>query len=218
MTLIPRLPRRTHPSLLLGCLLPLLCSCANTSLKETWKAPDHTGGPAGKTAVLAVVDHGLLRQGVENRFVNQLGKGGQSAVTTFDLLTLTAAKEDKQAAVAKLQGAGAEAVLLVRVFDSATAYRQFRSGNERYAAVTTGFDTWGWYDYYTVAYMDLSTTYGSTKKKIVLDIGLFDLKTEKRLWSGMTQTVLEETTDGLAELDAVVSKVVGSMRADGMVR
>jgi hypothetical protein len=139
-------------------------------------------------------------------------------LTTFDLLTLPAVKEDQQPAADKLQGAGAESLLLVRVVDSETAYRQFRSGNKRYAEVITGFDGWGWYDYYTVAYMDLSTTYGSTRKKVVLDISLFDLQARKRLWTGISETVLKETTDGLAELDEVVAKTVSRLRADGVVR
>jgi hypothetical protein len=219
---IMKLPKQRFldkPLTLLMCgILSLLCSCASTSLKQTWKTPGYEGGPVGPIAVLAVVDRGRVRQGVENRFVNQFRKAEQPALTTFNLLTLSAAKEDKQAAAAKLQHAGASAVMLVSLVDVSSAHREMRAGPERYAGVTTGFDTLGWYDYYSLALVDMSTTYGSTKKRVVLDISLFDLKTGQHLWSAMTESALSETTDGVVELDTVVAKVVERLRADGMVR
>lgn len=200
------------------CALALLCSCAGTKIKQTWKSPGYDGGAVGEVAVLGVVDRGLLRQGIENRFVRQLGEGQQPALTTFDLFTLPEAKENKDAAAERLRAAGAEAVLIVRLADSALDYREMRVGPERYAGVTTGFESWGWYDYYTMAFVDLSTTYTSTKEKVYVDVSLFDLKTEKRLWSAITKSVLDYDTDGLAELDALVGIVVTRMRADGLVR
>ncbi len=210
--------QRPTLKLLTLCLLPLLCSCAGTKIKQTWKSPVYEGGAVGKVAVVGVVDRGLLRQGVENRFVRQLSEKAQPAVTTFDLFTLPEVKENKDAAADQLRAAGAEAVLIVRLANSALNYREMRVGPERYAGVATGFESWGWYDYYTVAFVDLSTTYSSTQEKVYVDASLFDLRTEKHLWSAMTKTVLDYDTDGLAELDSLVAMVVKRMRADGMVR
>jgi len=205
-------------ALLVVLLVPLLCSCASTTIKQTWKASDYSGGPVGKTAVLAVVERGLLRQGVENRFVKQLRQGGQPAQTTFDVFTLSEAEQDTAAAAATLREQGVESVLIITVADNMRDYNQLRAGGEKYAGVTTGVGSWGWRDYYSVAFVDMSTTYSSLRQRVVLDASLFDLRTEKRLWSAMSKTVLRENTDTLTELDNVVALIVDRLRADGMVR
>src|SRR5262245_5040275 len=87
-----------------GCLLAgLLCSCAATSVKKTWKSPDFHSGPITKIAALAVDERTLLRQGFENRFVAQLRKGGATAITTFDLLSLPEISRDKPAATERFR-------------------------------------------------------------------------------------------------------------------
>jgi hypothetical protein len=37
-------------------------------------------------------------------------------------------------------------VLILRLVDKTSAYREIQPGPERYAPVVTGFDTIGWYD------------------------------------------------------------------------
>jgi hypothetical protein len=112
---------------------------------------------------------------------------------------------------------GAEAVLIVRLVDKISAYREYQPGRERYAPVVTGYDTLGWYDYYSVAFMGLSATYGNSSDKVFLETSLHDLKTEKRLWSALTQTVVTERMDRVAELDPLIEKIVAAMRKDGVV-
>ena len=130
---------------------------------------------------------GLVRQGFENRFVAQLTKAGASAVVTYDLLSLAEIKQDKRAAAERFRASGAEAVLILRLVDTSSSYRESRAGNERYVPVLTGVDSVGWYDYYSVGFMDMSSTYGSLKQTVYLETSLYDLKTEKRLWSGLTR-------------------------------
>jgi hypothetical protein len=199
-------------------LAVLLCACAATSLKQTWKSPDYQGGPVRKAAVVAVEERGLVRQGVENRFARRLEAQGQPAMVTFDILSLQQIKDDKQAAAARAREAGADSVLIVRLVDVATYASQVRALNERYTPTITGVDTFGWYDYYSVAFMDMGTTYGTLKQKVYLDISLFDLNTGKRLWSGLTETVVKEKTDRVLLVDALVGKVVSAMVKDGVVR
>jgi len=100
-------------------LAAILCSCAATSVKETWKSPD-CQQPVGKIAVVTIEDRGLLRQGFENRFVAQLAKAGAPAVVTFDQLSLAEIKQDKQAAAARFRARGADAVLILRLADTSS--------------------------------------------------------------------------------------------------
>jgi hypothetical protein len=194
----------------------LFCSCAATSVKSTWKSPDQ-GAPIHNLAALAIEERGLLRQGFENRLANQISKGGASVTTTFSVLSLDEINRDKQAAAERLRSLGAQALVIIRLVDSATYYREFRSGPERYAETITGFQPGMWYDYYSVAYMDMSPTYGSEKRQFYLETIVFDLKTAKRLWSCLTETTFTDNMDRLAEMDTIVGKAVSSMRKDGVV-
>src|SRR3954465_2400768 len=68
---------------LTACTLSaLLCSCAGTSVKKTWKSPDYHAQSGIKLAVLTVADRGMLRKGFENRLVAELGRQGASAIVT----------------------------------------------------------------------------------------------------------------------------------------
>jgi hypothetical protein len=205
------------PPMALCALATLLCSCAATSVKKTWKSPD-CQQPVGKIAVLTIEERGLLRQGFENRFVSQLSKAGASALVTYDLLSLQQIKEDKRVAAERFRASGAEAILILRLVDVGSSYRESRAGDERYASVVTGINTLGWYDYYSVGFIDMSTTYGTLKQTVYLETSLYDLKTEKRLWSGVTQTVVKENMDRVAEMDPLVEKIVAAMRTDGVIR
>jgi hypothetical protein len=168
--------------------------------------------------VLTVDERTLLRQGFENRLVTQLGKAGVTATTTFNVMSLPEINADKPAAAKRLRATGAEAVVMLRLVDASTYYREYRSGPEHYAETITGVETGVWQDYYSIAYMDMSPTYGSLKQTIYLETSVFDLNTEKRIWSGLTETVVTDTMDRVAEMDPIVEKVVAAMRKDGIVR
>lgn len=202
--------------LALSTLAVWLCGCAATKVQQTWKSPD-CPQPVGKIAVLAIEERGLVRQGFENRCVRQLAKTGAPAVVTFDLLSLPDIKEDKRAAAERFRATGAQAVLILRLAGKGSSFHESRAGNENYAATVTGIENMGWYDYYTVAFMDMSPTYGSLKQAVFIEAGVYDLNTEKRLWSGQTQTVLKENMDRVSEMDPVVAKIVAAMRKDGVV-
>jgi len=203
--------------LFLCALAALLCSCAATSVKKTWKAPE-CQQPVGKIAVLTIEERDPVRQGFENRFVTQLSKSGNAALVTHNLLSLPAIKEDKRAAADRLRENGADALLIFRLVTIGDSYREIQPGGERYASTITGIETMGWYDYYSVGFMNMSPTYGSLKQDVYLETALYDLKTEKRLWSGLSKTVIKEFTDRVAEMDPLVAKIVSAMRKDGVIR
>ena len=202
---------------LIGAAVVLLCSCASTSVHQTWKAPDYQGAPLTKLAVLAVDDGAGLRRGFENRFANQIRKTGATAATTFNVISLSEINQDKTAAAARIRETGAEALLMLRLVDATASYREVRPGAERYAETITGLGTDYWYNYYSVAYADMGTTYGSLKQRVFLETIVFDLKTAKRLWAGTTETVLTESMDRAEEADKIVSKVVAAMQKDRML-
>jgi hypothetical protein len=196
----------------------LLCSCASTSIKSTWKSPEFQGGPVQKVAVLAVAERELVRTALENRFANQLEKDSQPAVTTLQLLSLPQIKENKEAAAARLREAGADSILITRlVGKSAYVSPARQTYNQAYTTIT-GSPSDGWYSYYTVVYADAGVPRSGDRDYYVLDTSLFDLATGKRLWSCITETEVKESADRLELADDLVARVVEQMRKDGLVR
>jgi len=115
---------------------------------------------------------------------------------------------------------GAEAVLILRLIAKTSAYHEYQSSDQRYVGTITGLDTMGWYDYYSysMGMMNMSPSYGTTTEKLYLETSLYDLKTEKRVWSAMTKTVVSETMDRVGEMTPLVEKIIAAMRADGIIR
>jgi hypothetical protein len=202
----------------LAALTVGLCGCGSTSLKQTWKSPTYTGGPVQKIAVLVVDERELYRQSIENHFAGLFNQKGQSALATQDLLSLPAIKADKQAAAARLREAGADSVLIVRLVDRATHANEVRATPARFTPTISGFESGDWYDYYSIAFMDMGTTWGNMKMEIYLDSGLYDLKSGQRLWSALTRTALKENMDRVAAITPLAATVFAAMRKDGMVR
>jgi hypothetical protein len=194
-----------------------LASCAATKLKHSAKAPDYQGGPVGAVAVVAVDERLMLRQVLEGQFATQLRAAGESALTTADLLSLAETKANKEAAAARFREAGAKSILIVRLVDQDTQARVVQETGSLYVPVTTGFET-GWYNYFTVAFVDMGTTRGSVKQTFYLDSSLFDLTTGKRIWSGLTATTVSGDTDRLSEVQPLVAAVVGGLRKDGVIQ
>ena len=210
--------RRLWNSLWMVMAAWLLSSCASSSIKNSSKAPDYTGGPVQKAAILVVEERNMIRQGLENRFRNQMEKQNQGAFVTHELLSLPEIKSDKEVAGTRLREAGADSILIVRLVDSATYNREVRADSRGFAPVTTGFDNYLWYDYYTVAFMDMGTVWGSLEQRVYLDSSLYELAGGKRVWSCLTETVLKENMDRLDEADLLVGKVLAALRKDGMIR
>ena len=152
----------------LAALILGLCGCVGTSLEANLKSPSYCGGAVQKVAVVAVDERVLVRQGFENRFARQMTENGQSALVTYDLLSLPEIKADKQAATARLNQAGADAVLVIRLANQATQARQTQANRNIFVPVIDGYGYNDWYDYYSVSFVNMGTIWGDSKTEVTL--------------------------------------------------
>jgi hypothetical protein len=189
-------------------------------VKSTWKSPDYHGELPKQVAVVADEDRMMVRVALENRFVNQLTAASQPAFATASSYPdLAAARKNKEATIAQLRTAGAEAILITRLVSrdayAAKAQQQF-TGQYVALTVTPGSEEWdasvGSYATYSGVPRSDDRTY------LLLDTSLYDLNTGKRIWGCLTETTIKETDDRLEIADGFVAKVVGVMRQDGMIR
>jgi hypothetical protein len=203
-------------------LVALLCSCAATTVKRTWKSPN-SQLPVGKMAVLAVAEQSsLLREGFENRLVREVKLAGGDAVVTYDKLSLTEIKQDRHAAEARFQAEKTGTLLLMRLVSAEEAIPSMTTGAAQAYSDSGGtfvlYDPMGWYDFYTSIADSFSPIYGEVKANLFIETSLFDLKTEKRLWKCVTRTVVKEDGDRVALMEPLARTVVKAMRKDGVIR
>jgi len=195
-----------------------LAGCASTSLDQNLKSPSYHGGAVQKVAVVAVDERPLVREGFENRFARQMVEHGQGAMVTYDLMSLPEIKADKQAATARVQQAGADSVLVIRLTNQATRTTETQATAQIFVPVITGYGYDTWFDYYDVAFMNMGTSWTDSKTQVYLEMILYELKTGQRVWAGGTVTVLKDGMDRVAQVDPIVAKVLGAMRKDGLIR
>lgn len=205
-------------TLITTTLAALLCSCASTSLQQTWKAPDYQGAPQGKIGIIGVDERLVVRQTVEGHFAAQFNAVGQPATRTWELMSLGEIKADHQAAAARLKAEGVDAVLIVRLVDVATRTREVRESPGAFVPTITGFDTYPWYNYYSVAFVDMGIVRGSVSQEVYLESTLFSLTLGKRLFSGLTRTVLKDDVDRVEELKKLAGTVVKAMKKESVGR
>jgi hypothetical protein len=194
-----------------------LCGCVGTSLDANLKSPAYHGGAVQKVAVVAVTDQVLVREGFENRFARQMDEHGQSAMVTYDLLSLPEIKADKPAATARFRQAGADSVLVIRLANQATQTRETQATGNIFVPVVTGFGYDDWYDYYSVSFVNMGTSWSDSKTQVYLEMMLYDLKSSQRIWAGGTVTVLKDGMDRVAQMGPIVSKVLAALRKDGLI-
>ncbi len=194
-----------------------LYRCVGTSLDGNLKSPAYHGGAVQKVAVVAVTDQVLVRQGFENRFARQMTEHGQSALVTYNVLSLPEINADNQAATERFRQAGADSVLVIRMANQATRTTELQATAQIFAPVLTGYDYNDWYGYYSVSFMNMGTSWSESKTQIYLEMILYDLKTSQRIWAGGTVTVLKDGMDRVAQVDPIVSKVLAALRKDALI-
>ena len=99
---------------------------------------------------------------------------------------------DKELVKAKIQSSGADTVLISRLVDTKTI-ESYSPGHDTIPVVPDYY--YGWWGYYNVVFAD----YGYTGDVTVayIETNLYDVKTEKLIWSGHSKT---ERTYGEQEL------------------
>ena len=198
----------------------LSSSCASTSVKSTWKSPDYHGELPKKIAVVADEDRMMVRVALENRFINQLAADGQLSFSTAAAFAdLAAARKNKEATLAQLRAAGADAILITRLVskDAYLAKAQQRFTGQ-YVAMTVTPDSDGW-DASIGSYSAYSGGPRSDDRSyLLLDTSLYNLNTGKRIWACLTETTVKETDDRLEIADEFVAKVIKVMHQDGVIQ
>jgi len=156
-----------------------LGACASTKPMETWVDERYRGKPVSNILVIGVTDENTIRRTFENRFVARLKAAGVNAVSSADAVsTSDVLKLDKDAILRAVAKYSNDSVLITRLMgvEEKKAYHppQYYGG------------FYGYYGhYYTLMH---SPGYYTSHTFYRLETVLYDVRTEKPIWSVLSRT------------------------------
>jgi hypothetical protein len=192
--------------LLLSAAL-LLASCATTTVSDVWKDNAYQG-KAKKIVVIMVAKSPHMRDLFENRFVAELEDRGNSAIQSYKIVT-TEQLPDRELVKSKINSSGADAVLIARLVDTKTI-EAYRPGQ----IYTVPSFYYGWGSYYGVVFADYG--YTGDVQVAYIETNLYDVKTEKLIWTAHTKT---ERTEGEQQLiNTFINVIVKKLSSAGIIK
>jgi hypothetical protein len=187
-----------------------LAGCASTGMVHTWRDPEYAGGPMKKVLILGVAGSDTNRRVFEDRFRGELSKLGVEGISSYSVLPGN--QLDEEAIKSKVRELGVDGLVVSRVIDKKTV-------ETIYPPTTTymgGSPYWpsyygGYYGYYSAAYSVYTDPgYVMTTDYVYVETNLYDARTGKLAWTGISETAMEPgRSDEL--IDGVVRVLIGEI-------
>jgi hypothetical protein len=178
-----RLRNTLFRSIMTG-LLALLSACASTTMQSVERAPDFDSPRIRKALVVSLASTPEIRNLVEDEFVRQWKERGVNAVASYAVLPPNVTL-DKAGVAPFAKAHGFDAVLVNRLvkreaIDRSVHVHQIgESAIEEPPRMTNYFEA-------VVA----SPEYPIPYEVAVLTTNVYDVATEKKIWSGISQTLV----------------------------
>ncbi len=185
-----------------------IIACAGTELTQTWVDEAHRGKPVSDILVIGLTykDNEEVRRSFENSFVRQLRAAGVEAVSSMDAISIPAGmKLDKEEVLKVVNKFNNDALIITHLVgkDEKEAYR------------FSGGGSGGYYGYYGWAYNYSRPGYSQTIKSVRLATKLYDVKTEKLIWSGESKTLKPDSTK--EAINDVISVVIKDLQKNKLL-
>ena len=187
----------------------LLFSCSGTGTQITQKQVEdaYKGKPVSDILVIAITGNEHNRRVFEKKFVSQLKLVGIDAVSSEEAMPMPAdlelKKEDILKAVDQYEN---DAVIITHLI-----------GKEEKDVFTRGGSPHGgFYGFYRSRYSYAHDPgYSSTSTTVRLETGLYDVKTEKLIWSGKSDTWSNEAKDQI--INDVIKAVITELKNNKLI-
>jgi hypothetical protein len=187
----------------------LIIACAGTKLTSTQVDESRRGKPVSDILVIGVTykEKEKVRRSFEDRFVAQLKAVGVKAISSGDAISIPAdLMLEKDAILKAVHKFNNDAVIITHVVG--------KEVKEVYTPPDRSYG--GYYGYYDQAYIYAhSPGYSSTKTFYHLATNLYDVKTEKLIWSGKSETLNPVSTKQM--IDDVIKVVIKDLQKNGLL-
>lgn len=175
--------------------LLIIPSCTKTTtLHSTWSDEGYSGN-IKKVLIIGASENEGTRRVFEREFVNQLKPHGVESLPSNEILPAEKML-DKETILSKIQDLNIDAVLVTRLVEEKTQTVYYA----------------GWYDGYKQSYGR------SFKDQIVnLETSLYEVKTEKMIWSALSETVLMEGESVYKEIRSFIKIMVDNLAKEKLI-
>jgi len=181
-------------SLILGGILGIfalatfiLAGCSQTQVTSVWVDPEYQGDGINNVFVVGVSKDGGLRRIFEDEFVNLFKERGVKATSSYRSVPDEELRDEKMLD-SKVKDSGSDTILMTRLID---IRRDTQYIPPDYVYAPPAYYYGGWHGYYNRAYM-VSPGYTVEYETAVLETNVYDLKSDKLIWSARS----DAPTDG----------------------
>jgi len=208
--------RLTLWPLALAALLVTACGSTHSSMTHSWVDPAHGTKTIQKVLVIGLVEKASMRRVFETQMSGILQQNGVAADPSFSLLPELGTKGDETALREMVRGAvaksGADAVTITRLVSAETSQRWVQGSTYVVPEPYYG----GFYNYYYNSYQVVSSPdYLVEDKTYVIETNLYEVATEKLIWTGISETLNPESA--IKGIDSVGKVIVSTLRKEGLI-
>lgn len=187
----------------------LMIACAGTKLTHTWVDEARRGKPVSNILVIGVTykEKEEVRRSFEDRFVSQLKAAGIQSISSGDAISIPTDLQLKKEEILKaVQEFNNDAVIITHLIGKEEKDVYTRSDRRP----RSYYSYYGWaYDYAH------SPGYSSTKTTVRLATNLYDVKTEKLIWSGKSETLAPDSVNQV--IDDVINVVIKDLQKNNLL-
>lgn len=192
-------------------------ACSTTRLMSSWKAPDT--GPlnfAGKKIVALIISNNeARRREAEDSLARALSARGVQGVAAY-MLVPPAETSDREKAKKRLQEAGVEGIVAMRVAGENTELKYVPGApyssamwNHPYYSSFWGYYGWGWDAVSSPGYLKTDTV-------VTVETLIYSLSKDKLLWAAMSETTNPGNVD--SAIKALVNEIAKRLKYEGLIR
>lgn len=193
----------------------LLVGCSpSTQIVKSWTDPSLNGATVqtyNKVLVIAQLKDDSSRRIAEDKIVASSPRGNFVASYNY----LKADQQDQNLVVSELLKDGIEAIILMRLTDI-TKSTDYVQGTSYYGGWGRGYGYYGGYGYGYGGSMYGTPGYYEENKTYYVETNIYDVKSNKLLWSGTTSTL--NPTKANETVDAIILAVKTELNNKGLIK
>ncbi|MGB2688013.1 MAG: hypothetical protein WBC36_03435 [Desulfobacterales bacterium] len=184
-----------------------IIACAGTKLTHTWVDETYHGKPVSNILVIAVTHKEDNRQSFEDKFVAQLKVSGVEAVSSSNVIPIPADLELKKEEILKV---------VKKLKNDAVIITHLVGVEEKESYTPPERDKGGYYGHYGWAYgYTHEPGFYRTHTIVRLATHLYDVKTEKLIWSGESESLDPGSTNQI--IDDVIEVLIKDLQKNNLL-
>jgi hypothetical protein len=196
---------RLYLIFLLLTVLSVQYGCSSTRFTKVWSDEDIGGKTYHHILVLGVADKKGNRMDFEDYFVEQIEAEGVQATASYKLLPRTN-EITRESVLEAVRNTDIDTILVTHMasIEEEEYYIPSREIGVVYGYGVPYYDSFYSYYPYVSHYVTLPSYY-NTHDVVTLETSIFDIKTEKRIWSARSKSFAPDSVDQIiSELAALV--------------